>query len=111
MCHDFPVPEEFDPEVRERLTPAFPSTGSWMTLPNQQRDMNSLSCNSVWWLKCPAREDRLNNLEAVRDPVDAPKQSFVSHVGMWRARELEHDLGLNAGLGKTSQLKPRIERG
>src|ERR1700722_9383354 len=65
--------------------------------------MQAVSGDSVCRLERPVRKDRLHDLKAVRDPVDAADEGVLIHAGLGRCREAEHDLGLDAGFGQALQ--------
>ena len=69
-----------------------------MTRANPQRAMEAIGGDRIGGQKPPVGEDRLHDLEPVRDPVDAAEESPIVHVRGRRRGQPEDDLGLDAGL-------------
>src|ERR1700735_1419149 len=74
-----------------------------MTRSDKQSSMQAASGDSVCRLERPVRKDRLHDLKAVRDPVDAADEGVLIHAGLGRGRKAEHDLRLDPGLGQALQ--------
>src|SRR5437764_12976213 len=55
----------------------------------------------------PAGKTSVNDLETVRDPVDAAGELAEAHAGGGRFGESEHDLGLEPGLDEARQRDDR----
>ena len=53
--------------------------------------------------KLPSRKDRLDDFEAVPDPVNASQQCCLVHVRSWRQRKLEDDFRLYSWLSETHE--------
>src|SRR5271165_3062201 len=51
----------------------------------------------------PVGEDRLTDLKAVGDPIDAAEQGLFVHAGRRRGGQSKHDLRLDPRLGQTAQ--------
>src|SRR5277367_1903744 len=74
-----------------------------MTRPDEEPPVEAVSGDSVWRLERPVREDRLDDLKAVGDPIDAADERLLVHAGLGRGRKAEHDLWLDTGFGQTRQ--------
>ena len=61
--------------------------------------------------EAPAGEDRLHDLEAMGDPVDAAEKRRVVHVGPRRGGEMKDDLGLDPRLGQAGEGEAPADRG
>ena len=72
--------------------------------------MEAVGGDGVWRLKRPVGEDRLHDLKAVGDPIDAMDERLFVHAGRGRGRKAKHDLRLNARFGQAAAAKPRAPR-
>src|ERR1700735_2282988 len=74
-----------------------------MTRSDKQSSMQAASGDSVCRLERPVRKDRLHDLKAVGDPVDAADEGVLVHAGLGRGRKAEHDLWLDTRFGQALQ--------
>jgi hypothetical protein len=51
--------------------------------------------DGVWHLETPPRKYRLHNLETMRNPFHAIEDGLFVHARFGRARQLEHNFGLD----------------
>src|SRR5579863_6845839 len=65
--------------------------------------METIGRDRIGGAKYPIGEDRLHDLKAVRDPLNAAEKSMGVHAGVRRGRQSEHDLRLDARLNQTAQ--------
>lgn len=72
--------------------------------------MNALGGDRIGRFEEPPGEYRLYDFEPLRDPCNAFKKSIVVHVGVGCPHKLEHDFRLDAGLGKTGNVKRARQR-
>jgi len=89
----------FDFELLKRAQPFLGTWADVVARSDQQCAMHGIGGNAVGCGKFPAREDRLHDLIAVRDPCDALKQRGIVHAGRGRGSEPEHDFRLDLGFG------------
>src|SRR6202020_1596637 len=74
-----------------------------MTRSDEEPPMETVGGDSVCRLERPVREDRLHDLKAVGDPIDAADERLLIHAGLGRGRKAEHDLWLDTGFGQGIQ--------
>src|ERR1700722_17445576 len=65
--------------------------------------MQAVSGDSVCRLERPVRKDRLHDLEAVGDPLDAANEGVLVHAALRRRCKAEHNLWLDTGFGQALQ--------
>ena len=78
-----------------------------MTRPDPQRAVEAIGGDRIGGQEPPRGEDRLHDLEPVRDPVDAADESPIVHVRVRRRGQPEGDLGLDAGLRQAGKRNVR----
>jgi hypothetical protein len=99
VLHVSAVPLQRDLKRGQGIEPMAGVAGrKGVSRPDEQRPVQCEGGNGVRWRKPPTRKYGLHDLEPVRDPRNAGQQSAFVHVGLWSAREAEHDLRLNARL-------------
>src|SRR6202167_282720 len=74
-----------------------------MTRSDEEPPMEAVGGDGVRRSKQPVREDRLHDLKAVGDPIDAADQRLLIHAGLGRGRKAEHNLWLDTGFGQALQ--------
>src|SRR6266540_1247951 len=102
----FTVAQQRDLELREVMQPirrprAIHSVGRT----EQISTMETCAGDTIGSCKAPARENRLYDLEPVRNPFDAAKNGGLVHTGFRRSGKLEGYLRLDARLGKGRKCK------
>src|SRR6202161_238377 len=97
------IAKKIDHEARELARPFVASRRRGRTRSDEEPPMEAVGGDSVWRLERPVREDRLHDLKAVGDPIDAADECLLIHAGLRRGRKAEHDLWLDTGLGQAIQ--------
>ena len=80
-------------------------------LSDEQRAVQAIGGDGVRGREDPAGEDRLHQLEPVRDPFDAAEQLGVVHGSVRRRRHADDDFRLDARLGEARQREARRDGG
>src|ERR1700722_17320500 len=74
-----------------------------MTRSDEEPPVEAVGGDGVCRSKRPIRENRLHDLKAVGNPIDAMDERLLVHAGRGRGRKAEHDLRLNARLGQAAE--------
>jgi hypothetical protein len=86
----------------------YPARGDLVALADEERAVQSEGRHGIGRSKLPARIDRLNDLETVRDPIDTAESAASSIPGSGRRGNSKDDLGLDPRLGRpASENSPR----
>src|SRR5271154_3365002 len=95
------IAEKIDLEAGKLARPFVASRRRRMTRSDEEPPMETVAGDSVRRSERPVREDRLHDLKAVGDPIDAMNELPLIHAGLGRGRKAEHDLWLDTGFGQT----------
>src|ERR1700681_846433 len=103
MPSDTVVGPHLDGEARNLLCPPPTVSRDRVPVAEQECTMNAIGRHRVSSCECPSREYRADDLKTMSNPIDTFDQFVLVHVRSGRACEVEHDFGLDAGLGKSRQ--------
>lgn len=92
---------------RPQLGGAVLDVGDRDPRPDDERAVQCEGGDRVGGREPPAREGTLDDLESLRDPVDAGEQRPFVAGGRWRAGEVQLDLGLDARLDQVADRQAR----
>ncbi len=95
---------EFEGEGGKRFAPARKVAADGMALADQIGAVHAVARDCVRGGERPVRKDRLHDLEAVGDPVDAAEQFGIVHAALRRAGEVQRDFRLD------QRLRQAVER-
>ena len=104
------VPGKPDCEAAQQGLPRGSIRADVVALADEERAVEAEGGGGLGTAEPPAGIDRLDDLEAVGDPVDAVEEVVLVHARLGGGREMEHDLRLDARLGKAGKVEARRRR-